>query len=266
MTTGEHVTTTEESLAAICARLGIEMPPTEDELPYSDGMPMDSERQFLQMHLLIEPLKIAWADRDFYVGGNMMLHYSLERVRNKDFLGPDVFVVLDVPRRERKSWVVWQEGKAPDVVIELLSPSTSARDKGEKKRIYQDQVRVLEYVWYDPDTGELAGFSLRDGVYVPVEHDDPDRLPCAVLDLNLVRWHGTYQDVEAMWLRWATPDGRILPTAAEIAEQERTRAEQEQARAEQERTRAEQASARAAELEALLARYRDRFGDLPDRQ
>ena len=53
----------------------------------------------------------------------MFVYFSLEQVQNRDFRGPDFFVLLDVPRREHESWVVRQEGKGPDVVIELLSES-----------------------------------------------------------------------------------------------------------------------------------------------
>jgi Uma2 family endonuclease len=94
------------------AALGVEMPPTEDELPYDDGMPMESERHVLQLQWLLDPLRRFWADRqDVYVGGNMFVYFSLEQVRHQDFRGPDFFAVLGVPKRERKSWVVWQEGK-----------------------------------------------------------------------------------------------------------------------------------------------------------
>ena len=139
-------------------------PLTENDLPYSDGEPMESQRHVLQMTLLIESLTLAWADReDGFVGGDMFLYFSPEQVRGRDFRGPDVFAVLGVPKRERKSWVVWQEGKGPDVIIELLSESTAVIDKGEKKRVYQDEVKVPEYFWFDPETGEFAGFRLRAG-------------------------------------------------------------------------------------------------------
>jgi len=89
----------------------------------------------------------------------MFVYYSLEQARNQDFKGPDVFVVLVVPRRERKSWVVWEEGKGPDVVIELLSNSTAEHDKTAKKQTYQNRLRVPEYFWFDPFNPEdLAGF------------------------------------------------------------------------------------------------------------
>jgi len=228
-----------------------ELPPGEDDLPCSDGIPLETQRHGLQMYLLMEPLTLHWAERqDFFVGGNMFVYFSPEQVRAYDFRGPDVFIVLDVPRRERKSWVVWQEGKGPDVVIELLSESTAAKDKGQKKQIYQDRLRVPEYFWFDPFRGELAGFSLEHGIYVPLEADPQGRLTSRQLQLMLVHWEGKFQGVEAPWLRWASLEGVLLPTQQEAAERERQRAEQERQR--------------AAGLEAKLARYQEQFGDLPE--
>ena len=242
----------------------VEIPPTEDELPYSDGIPMESERHVLQMYLLILPLRSFWKDREFFVGGNMFIYFSLKQLRNQDFRGPDVFVVLDVPKRERKSWVVWQEGKGPDMVIELLSESTAEIDKGEKKRVYQDQLKVTDYFWYDPFTGELAGFQLQGGLYVPIEPDVAGGLVSKRLGLKLVKWEGKYAGIEAVWLRWATMEGELLPTEGELEEQERQRAEQERQRAEQAEQLARQEKQRADELATLLARYRERFGGVSE--
>ena len=108
--------------------------PTQDDLPSDDGVPMETERHKKQMDLLIYPLA-PWLDQKGYVGGNMFVYYSIKQVRYQDFKGPDVFVVLDVPNRERKSWVVWEEGKTPDIVIELLSESTAEYDRNGKKRV-----------------------------------------------------------------------------------------------------------------------------------
>ncbi len=267
---------------ALLAELGVEAPPTEDELPETDGMPMDTERQALQMDLLFETLRLHYAGQNVYVGKNQIIYYSLEQVRNSDFLGPDVYVVFDVPDRQRKSWVIWQEGKGPDVVIQILSPRTRARDRGEKRRIYQDLMRVPQYVWYDPESQELVGLLLspEERLYQPLDRDREGRLPCPVLGLSLVLWEGSYQARGGTWLRWTTVDGSVLPTREEAeharAEAERIRADMENLRADQERTRAEAerrarggaelaAEAerrRVAELEALLARYRARFGDV----
>ena len=77
-----------------------------------------------------------------------------------------------------------------------------------------------------------------------------------VLGLRLVQWDGEHRDVTARWLRWALPDGTLLPTGAEMAHQERVRAEQERAHAEQERARAEQERARAEQERARAEQER----------
>lgn len=258
---------------------GIDPPLTQDDLPYSDGKPLDNERHGLQMELLFEPLRLYWRDRDdAYVGMNQFLYFSLERVRNEQVLGPDIYVVVGVPKRERLSWVVWEEHKPPDAVIEILSSTTKRRDQAEKKRIYQNEAKIPEYYWHDPDTGLSAGFRLTNEEYQPLAPDSAGRLVSEHLGLTLVRWHGPYRDVTAPWMRWATPDGTLLPTGAELAEAAERRAEAERLRArtaqeqaEAERLRAEAARERAAAAERQLAarlaeleRYRARFGPLGD--
>lgn len=204
----------------------IALPPTQDDLPCDDGIPMETERHKHQSDLLINALWERLKQQNAYVGGNMFVYFSLEQVRNQDFRGPDVFVVLDVPRKERKSWVIWEEGKGPDIVIELLSESTLSRDKTEKKRIYQSQIRVPEYFWYDPFNPEdFQGFRLQGSVYQPLEPDEQGRLMSQELELALVKWSGSYREIDTVWLRWATLEGELLPTTEEIAEQQRQRAE-----------------------------------------
>jgi Uma2 family endonuclease len=221
----------------------VSLPPTQAELPYDDGVPMESFRHKAQMDLLIDGLQSWLAERsDGFVSGNMFVYFSLAQVRNQDFRGPDFFAVLGVPQGERLSWVVWEEGKAPDVIIELLSDSTAERDKNEKKLIYQNQLRVPEYFWFDPfNADDLAGFFLHGGVYQPLTPNERNQLVSQSLGLALQRWQGSYKGIDATWLRWATLEGELLPIPQEIAEQERQRAEQERQRAEQERQRAEQA-------------------------
>jgi Uma2 family endonuclease len=215
--------------------LSIELPPTQDDLPFNDGVPMESERHRAQITLLIEAL-IPWLSKrdDGFVGGNMFVYYSLAQVRNQDFKGPDFFAVLGVPKGERKSWVVWEEGKAPDVVIELLSDSTASIDKTEKKLIYQNQMRVPDYVWYDPfNPDDWAGFSLQQGTYQPIVLSDRQQFVCEALGLGLQQWTGHYQGINATWLRWATLDGELLPTPEEQARQRAEQASQRADRAEE---------------------------------
>jgi Uma2 family endonuclease len=62
-----------------------------------------------------------------------------------------------VEKKDRKSWVIWQEeGRYPNVIVELLSDSTAASDKELKKQIYQDIFRTPKYFWFEPTYVNLA--------------------------------------------------------------------------------------------------------------
>jgi Uma2 family endonuclease len=228
------------------------MPPGEDDLPCDDGVPMETPQHRNQMNLLISTLERAWMDRqDFFVGGNMFVYYSLEQVKTNDFRGPDVFVVLDAVRRSRKSWVVWQEGgRTPDVVIELLSESTEAIDRGVKMQIYARDLKVRDYYLFDPLSCVLEGYRL-DPDTVTYERMAPEPggdLACRRLGLRLGIRTGTYLGVTGDWLRWIDAQGAVLPSDEELA-----RAAAEQARAAEERARS---------LAEELAAYKKRFGPL----
>jgi Uma2 family endonuclease len=221
---------------------------------------MDSERHRRQMELLINTIE-PWlkeryerTGRGAYVGGDMFVYFSIEQVRSNDVRGPDVFVTLDVEPGERKSWVVWDEGKGPDIVIELLSESTRNFDKTGKKAIYQDKLRVPEYYWFDPkNPDDFAGFALGGGLYHPIAPDEEGRVPSSNLEgLFLTRWRGCIHGIEATWLRWCTADGALLPTEAERAEHEAERAEHEAKRAKHEAERAEHEAERAERLARKL--------------
>jgi Uma2 family endonuclease len=236
-------------------------PPRGDDLPYDDGEPMESERHREQMNLLIDSLRHALREReDVYVGGNMAVYFSETQIRKNDFRAPDVFVVLDTERRERKRWVVWEEnGRTPDVVIELLSPSTEDVDRGTKKSIYERLLRVPCYVLFDPFSArlEVLRLDLARRRYVPVAPDARGWVPCEPLGLSLgvvpSSWHG----IEAPWLRWIDEHGEVLPSTDERAENEARRAENEARRAENEARRADQAEAELAKLREELRRRGD---------
>ena len=231
-----------------------EPPPGEDDLPWSDGEPVDSERSGKQQTVLTSlASERAWDARDdFYVGGNLFVYYSQLQTKQNDFRGPDVFVVLDTPRRERKSWVVWAEnGRTPDVVIEILSSSPEAVDRGEKRRIYALLLHVSSYYLFDPRTQVLEGYQLDPSSrsYVPMAPLPDGDLPCAVLGLRLGVRRGRYQGIEAEWLRWLDAEGHVLPTDEE-------RAEDAERRAREETTLREDAERRLAEALAELERLK----------
>lgn len=181
---------------------------------YSDEPPLETDLHRLQITLLIQCLEWLWCDRNnFYASGNLTIYYSPHQRKSEDFRGPDFFVVLETERKPRKSWVVWEEdGKYPNVIIEILSPTTAATDKDLKKRIYQDTFRTPDYFWFDPSTLEFAGFHIVDGKYQPLEPNEQGWLWSQQLQLYL----GIYQQQ----LRFFTPEEQLVPTPEEFAQQQ----------------------------------------------
>jgi len=226
---------------------GVTLPPGEDALPYDDGEPMESDLHREQIWLLIELLK--WflrARDDAYVAGNMGVYYSELQVKRNDFKAPDVFVALNAEQRARKSWVGWQEGKLPDVVIELLSESTERMDRGDKKRIYAQLWRLPEYYLFDPDTGVLEGYRYQaPGALVPMTAGPDGRLRSEVLGCSFGVWTGRHAGFEAAWMRIWDAAGALVPTGFERAQAEAERAQAE----------AERAEALAERLRAYEARF-----------
>ena len=142
------------------ALLDLPLPlPRGVDLPYSDGVPMETDWHVMAMWTLRESIEHHWRDRDdFYAAGNQFFYFDPAQARNANFRGPDFYVVKDIPREPlRRSWVVWEEGgRVPNVIVELLSPSTADVDRGEKRRIYLQQLDVKEYYCYDPDGPVIA--------------------------------------------------------------------------------------------------------------
>jgi Uma2 family endonuclease len=220
----------------------------------SDEPEMESTQHYQQLALLVSSLEWRWRDRnDFFIGANLTVFYSHQQLRHREFRGPDFFLVRDVDREPRNSWVVWEEGgRYPDLIIELLSDSTAGVDRSDKKTLYQNVFRTPEYFWFSPATLEFAGFRLAGKQYEAIPADRGWRWS-EVLGLSLGVMDG--------WLRYFEPDGQMIPSPAEAAQQEiqraeqaRQRAEQVQRQAEQERQRAEQAQ-RQAEQERQRAEH-----------
>ncbi len=218
------------------AALPLEALPNVDSLVTEDDTPVDNIFSAKQQRLLVEPLYSSWgggsARRKFLADSNVGVFYSVREPP----LVPDAFLSLDVeapqdlwPKRHR-SYFIWEYGKPPDAVIEVVS-NREGREAEEKLRLYA-RMAVAYYIIFDPlkqiQPELLRIFRLRDRQYV----ETAERwLPGAELGLTL--WQGTYQDIEDLWLRWCDQEGNVILTGAERAEQERQRAEQAQQRADQ---------------------------------
>jgi Uma2 family endonuclease len=217
---------------------------------------------------LIQTLQARYAaDPMVYVSGNLLLFY--EEGNRRKHVSPDVFLVRGVAKRLRDNYLAWEEGKGPDLVIEITSSSTRSEDVKKKMTLYRDTLHVPEYFLFDPRqdylTPSMQGYRLVDGNY-EIIGTVAGRLPSEILGLHLERV-GTQ-------LRLYDPTlGRRLPTNEERieaerqqAETERQRAEAESQRAEAESQRAEAESQRAEQAEAEVDRLRLELEELRHRR
>ena len=180
--------------------------------PDSDDEPMAESG--LQRRALIdisEALIQHYSDRpDVYVSADLFVYYEMNNPNRN--VAPDVLVTFGVENRERLSYFVWREGKAPDFALEIASPNTWRRDATVKRDIYA-AMGVTEYWRFDPNRGQIArrvlvGERLNEsGEYQPITVSEEEGMLSgysAVLGLDLyVRDRGLrmYDPVSQTWLR-----------------------------------------------------------------
>ncbi|RAM48606.1 MAG: Uma2 family endonuclease [Hapalosiphonaceae cyanobacterium JJU2] len=191
----------------------------------SDEPEMESSLHYLQLLLLVTSLEWLWRDQnDFFIGANLTIYFSRQQLKNRDFRGPDFFLVKDTEKRSRNSWVVWEEdGRYPDLIIELLSDSTANVDRTLKKNLYQSRFHTPEYFWFSPETLEFIGFELVGNQYQEIVPNSQGWRWSQVLNLYL----GIYEDK----LRYFSAVGNLVPTPEEAAFAAQQQAQQAQARA-----------------------------------
>lgn len=247
--------------------------PSED--PEEPGLP--DEFHDLQPQLLSRTLRlINYLRENCFTASDLNLYYDVKH--HLWHKRPDWFLVVNVSRlyegRElRRSYVSWQEGKYPYVVVEFLSPGTESEDLGRfyneasnnseareevdpnpltrpkppgKFEVYEQYLRVPHYIVYSRYTQQLRYFKWDGGRYFEqsIQPQNP-RIWLADLEIGLGIWSGVFEDVPSNWLRWCDRQGNWLLTDTEQAqlekEQERVEKEQAQLEKEQERLEKEQA-------------------------
>lgn len=225
--------------------------------PSGDGEPVAETYTHLYALLTtLEVLRQYLKGRQATVLGNQFLYYAQGFPKLR--VAPDVMVIFDVEPGGRDNYKIWEEGQVPVVIFEMTSPGTQEQDTGFKKPLYE-QLEVQEYWLFDPK-GEwieerLRGYRLRGESYEPItdSRSEPLQLRLAV-DGGLISFY-----------REDSGEKLLIPDELVEALQEEVKArEQAIERAEQAEERAEQAEERAEQMEALLARYRERFGELPE--
>jgi Uma2 family endonuclease len=158
--------------------------------PESDGEPMGETIQHRDATIALIQALEDWFVNDplAYVSGDDFIYYVEGQPRF--VVSPDVWAVQGIdktiPRPINKTWL--EGGKGPDVAIEVTSKSTRRIDQGKKFRIYRDDLKVREYILFDPLAEylkpSLQGHRLVGGEYRPIE-PVAGRLPSEVLGLHL---------------------------------------------------------------------------------
>ena len=225
--------------------------PSED--PEEPGLP--DEFHDLQPQLLSRTLSLSSYSREnCFTASDLNLYYNVRHpLWHKR---PDWFLVVDVPRlyeqRDlRRSYVIWQEGNPPTVVVEFLSPGTEAEDLGRfydgtaegsegetanavvsngdnqatqakppgKFEVYETRLRVPYYFVYSRFTQRLRYFKLEGRQYQEQPlNSEPPLVWLTDLEIGLGIWQGEFEGVTAAWLRWCDRDGNWLLTDTEQAQ------------------------------------------------
>jgi Uma2 family endonuclease len=245
--------------------------PSED--PEEPGLP--DEFHDLQPQLLSRTLWLIYYSREnCFTASDLNLYYDVKHpLWHKR---PDWFLVINVPRLYegndlRRSYVVWQEGQNPYVVVEFLSPGTESEDLGRFEReegkstesvkaessrrqppgkleVYEKYLRVPHYIVYSRYTQQLRYFKLEGGVYQEQLLQTQNlHIWLADLEVGLGIWEGVFEDVPSHWLRWCDGQGNWLLTDTEQAqlEKEQAQLEKEQAQLEKEQAQLEKEQAQA---------------------
>ena len=156
-------------------------------------------------------------------------------------------------KRDRASYVMWQEKVSPAVIVELLSPGTESEDLGRfapkpalektsektspntpaKFQVYEQILKVPHYVVFNRRDNSLRYFRLSGGAYQEqsVAETNP-RIWIPELAIGLAIWQGVFEGLPQDWLRWCDAEGMLLPTDTEAALQREAEAQQQRDQAE----------------------------------
>ena len=229
--------------------------------PDSDGMPLpDGEYQAPLYRRVVGPLEVHFRNvPGAHVNGNTFIYYVEGDPRRS--VSPDCYVVFGLSDAAQESlsihgnntYLLWEVGKPPDLVLEIASPSTGRVDTGRKRELYAE-IGAPEYWRYDGTGGDfygeaLVGERLVDGEYVRFElrYEDDGSVWSHSDALNLDVW-------------WVAGELRFWDPVGEKwllnHEEEHERADSAETELAVERAVRVRAEARAARLEAELRRLR----------
>ncbi len=225
-------------------------PGIEIEYPDSDGQPMaENTLQFQWIVTVKEGLEAVFRnDPNVFVAGDLLWYPVPGQPRIRT--APDAMVAFSRPKGYRGSYKQWEEdGIAPQVVFEILSPGNRPAELVEKLKFYE-RYGVEEYYQYDPDHGPLKAWKRRETGLEEI----PQTYGYTSPRLGITFLPGEGPDN----LKLIAPDGRPLETYAELyedreAQEQRARAEAKRARIAARRANAEKRRTEAAKKNAEAA-------------
>ncbi|MEA5597422.1 Uma2 family endonuclease [Rivularia sp. UHCC 0363] len=219
--------------------------PTMYDLPseYVGESGLPDEFHIFQPQLLRETFQASnYPKEEILIATDLNIYYDVHH--QLWYKRPDWFTVLGVSRGNqqqdlRLSYVIWQEGVSPFMVVELLSPGTEQEDLGQTLReinkpptkweVYEQILRIPYYVVFDRYTNILRVFQLVGTRFQEMALSD-EKVWLDEIELGLGVWQGSYQDIQGKWLRWYDAQQNWIPTLVELAEQQRAKAERLAAR------------------------------------
>jgi len=197
---------------------------TEDDTPVDNFFSAELQR------LLVDSLYSSWAQthqRKFIADANVGIFSAIKRppIVPDMFLSLDVEVERDFCQKSNRSYFVWEMGKPPEVVIEIVS-NQSGNELGSKLRDYA-AICVSYYAVFDPlaqlSDRLLRVFGLHEGKYhelSPLLGKDAQALYwLEQVNLGLIVKSGEYEGKQDSWLRWCDRQGEIYLTGSELAKQ-----------------------------------------------
>ncbi|TWT89521.1 Uma2 family endonuclease [Neorhodopirellula pilleata] len=209
--------------------LPLELWPSVEHIVTEVDAPLNNVFSQKQMRLLTESLYASWQpESPFIAFANVGLFYGV----NLPPLVPNVMLCVDARPTEnllpklRRSYFAWAYGKSPEVAIEIVSDREGKEDT-DKMKIYNN-FRVCYYYIFDPEH-HLSDETLRGYRLLGSEYElmtDPASTT-ETIGLGLTLWNGRYEDTDGLWLRWVDPNGELIATGFESAQQQNQRAEEE---------------------------------------
>ncbi len=169
--------------------------PDANQLVTEDDTPVDNFASEKQQRLLVGSLYSSKQQQTFLAAANVGIYHAYRQPA----IVPDVFLSFDVEvpknwwEKQNRCYMLWEFGKPPEVVIEIVS---NKEGDLRGRRYFETSETWLEQV-----------------------------------GLGVTLWEGEFEGRQDVWLRWCYQNGSVLATGDERAEQERQRAEQAEQRA-----------------------------------